>query len=219
MPIDRRQACGLRIGFAEWAPTYDRETLGPMRWTAPREVARLLRPFLRDGDRVLDLGCGTGQTPAQFHPLALRWTGADLSAAMLRHARARGVYESLRRMNVDRRRWPFAAAAFDAVAASGVFEFTAQLDHALREIRRILRPGGRLAFTVETPAQRGSPFEVFDSSAYHYIRYRYGASRVAALLGRGGFHAIRRREFTAYRNEDQARTRYVGFLVEKPEHA
>ncbi|OPZ19014.1 MAG: Demethylrebeccamycin-D-glucose O-methyltransferase [candidate division BRC1 bacterium ADurb.BinA364] len=215
MPIDKRQARALRKGFAEWSGTFDEDTFGPMRWTAPRTLADRLKPQLRDGDRMLDLGCGTGQSPALYAPLRLRWSGADISAAMLALAARNGAYESLRRMNIDRRRYPFAARSFDAVVSSGVFEFTAHLGQALREIARILRPGGHLAMTAEAPSRDELDFEVFESDEYYYIRYRYSRRLVETLLREAGFEPLECEKFPAYRNEYGRDIFYFAFLARR----
>ena len=215
MAIDRRQAAGLREGFDEWAAFYDEETRGPMRWSAPAKLAGWLAPRLGDGERILDLGCGTGQAPEYFPSRRLRWTGADLSSEMLRLARQSGAYDELRKMNVERRRYPFPARHFDAVTASGVFEFTDRLDRALGEIRRILKPAGWLAFTVEAPPKSGDDFDVFDSDEYYYIRYRYGMDRVRGMLDRLKFETPHAERIAAYIDDDGEQVYYNCFLCRR----
>lgn len=157
MPIDPTQAHRVNIGFSEWAPTYDEETTGAMGWATPERLAAMLRPHLAPTAHVLDLGCGTGQAPAHLEDLHPKWTGVDLCTAMLRHARQTGRYARIARMNIERQRYPFPAAHFDAVLAAGVMEFSARLDHVLAQTRRILKPGGHFAFSVELPPRATQP--------------------------------------------------------------
>ena len=88
---------------------------------------------------MLDLGCGKGRFAARLEEAGAKVVGLDLSAAML--AEAKG----LDRVRASARRLPFADGAFDAVVAVEVFEHLAGLDAVLGEVRRVLRPGGRLA--------------------------------------------------------------------------
>lgn len=93
-----------------------------------------------DGRRILDLGCGKGRFAAYLRADGAEVVGLDLSAKML------GRAQGLDRVRGSALRLPFAASAFDGVAAVEVFEHLPpdQLDNALIEIRRVLKPGGRL---------------------------------------------------------------------------
>ena len=91
------------------------------------------------GLRVLDLGCGKGRFAAELAARGAVVVGIDLSGAMLGHARG------IDRARASARRLPFAAQAFDAVVAVEVLEHVGDVRPVLREARRVLRPGGRLA--------------------------------------------------------------------------
>jgi 2-polyprenyl-6-hydroxyphenyl methylase/3-demethylubiquinone-9 3-methyltransferase len=102
-------------------------------------LRRVLAPLA--GRRVLDLGCGKGRFAARLWGEGAEVVGLDISAAMLAAAPERG----LGRVRGSARRLPFADRSFDAVVAVEVFEHLAALDDVLREVRRVLRPGGTLA--------------------------------------------------------------------------
>jgi 2-polyprenyl-6-hydroxyphenyl methylase/3-demethylubiquinone-9 3-methyltransferase len=91
------------------------------------------------GSRVLDLGCGKGRFARALEGQGARVIGLDVSAAMLAGA------TGLERVRGSARRLPFDAAGFDRVVAVEVFEHMApgMLDDVCREVRRVLRPGGR----------------------------------------------------------------------------
>ncbi len=107
-------------------------------------------------DRVLDIGCGTGQTTRDAARAATAGTalGVDLSALMLDQARSRAVAEGITNATfeqVDAQIHPFAAQSFDvAISRTGAM-FFGDLTAAFTNIGRALTPGGRLALLVWQP--------------------------------------------------------------------
>jgi SAM-dependent methyltransferase len=123
-----------------------------------RSVARYNGPLfdaaaITTSDRVLDVGCGTGDTTIDA---ARRATGGaalgiDLSGAMVDRARQRAAEAGLdnaRFVQGDAQVFPFEAAAFDvAISRTGVMFFGEPVD-AFTNLARAVRPGGRLALLV-----------------------------------------------------------------------
>jgi demethylmenaquinone methyltransferase/2-methoxy-6-polyprenyl-1,4-benzoquinol methylase len=128
-------------------------------------AARRLQPVLdRPDTLVLDLCCGTGDLAMTFARVGkARIVGADFSHAML--ARARQKVSTPTYLNAkterppafaeaDALRLPFADRAFDLVATAFGFRNLANYEDGLKEIRRVLKPGGTLAILdfTEPPA-------------------------------------------------------------------
>jgi arsenite methyltransferase len=131
---------------ASLAETYDR--LSDMQFEGGKRL--LERLGLKSGDRVLDVGCGTGRlarwiasrvgpggSVVGIDPLVERITLARANAAGVSFEV--GQAESL---------GAFADASFDAVCMSAVFHWVSDKAKALAEVRRVLRPGGRLGVTT-----------------------------------------------------------------------
>lgn len=122
------------------------------RWRVARRLRRVLS---REDARVLDLCCGTGDLAAAFRRAGrARVYGADFAHPMLTRAiakaRASEAAVSATRTNdsyaeADALQLPFVDASFDLVASAFGFRNLANYDQGLREIRRILKPGGVLA--------------------------------------------------------------------------
>jgi ubiquinone/menaquinone biosynthesis C-methylase UbiE len=108
----------------------------------------------RAGDRVLDLGCGTGELTRTLAAAGLRVVGCDISRQMLvRAAAVGGVYPGAGyagwvRLAPDWQNLPFESAAFDVVVAASVLEYMAEPAVVLRECARVVRPGGVVLYTV-----------------------------------------------------------------------
>ena len=99
---------------------------------------------------VLDLGCGTGEVARSV--LRSHWPvdGLELVANEARVANTSGVFRAV--MRADGTRLPVASAAYGAVYSHSVLEHIPSDLDVVREAARVLRPGGRLVFTVPAPA-------------------------------------------------------------------
>jgi SAM-dependent methyltransferase len=110
---------------------------------------------LGPGDRLLEVGCGGGLLLRDALAAGAAATGLDHSEEMVRLAsiNAPGAHV----VRGDAHELPFADGSFTAAAMSIVFFFLADPVRALRECRRVLEPGGRLAVYTTAPELRGTP--------------------------------------------------------------
>ena len=144
----------VRTMFDRIAPVYDVMnrvmTAGlDVRWRRLAATAAV-----RDGDRVLDAACGTGDLAiADLERGAGKVTGLDFSERMLERARRKD--SRIEWVQGDMLALPFADATFDAATVGFGVRNVADLPLALAELRRVLRPGGRLAI-LEITQPRGA---------------------------------------------------------------
>jgi demethylmenaquinone methyltransferase / 2-methoxy-6-polyprenyl-1,4-benzoquinol methylase len=164
---------------------------------------------VRTGDRVLDAACGTGDLAiADLKAGAGKVTGLDFSAKMLERARAK--HASIEWVQGDMLALPFADETFDAATVGFGVRNVENLELGLKELRRVLRPGGRLAI-LEITQPRGAmrPFYSlwFDrvvpvlgkvlpgGDAYTYlpasVKRFPTAERLADMLREAGFTDVR----------------------------
>lgn len=124
------------------------------------------------GDRVLDVGCGPGRL-AQVLAGRVAPTGSvvgiDASEEMIRRARTKRGGDRIEFRVAQAQALPFADAEFDALACTLVFHHVAESDRAdaMREMHRVLKPGGRIVVAEFTPGQR--PW------SHQFGRRRHGA--------------------------------------------
>ena len=142
----------VRAMFDRIAPVYDAMnrvmTAGlDRRW---RRLAA--ESAVRPGDHVLDACCGTGDLAVACARAGGRVTGLDFSEAML--VRARRKAPELEWVQGDATAMPFEDGAFDAATVGFGIRNVPDLEQGLRELRRVLRPGGRLA-VLEITRPRG----------------------------------------------------------------
>jgi SAM-dependent methyltransferase len=140
------------------------------------------------GRALLDVGCGSGRTLDELAGYGIA-TGVDLSEDAIRCARERGHANVLR---AAAEKLPFTDATFDVVTCLDVLEHTFDDRPALRELRRVTRPGGQLILTV--PAYPAL-WSRHDERNLHRRRYTVAALRDAATAG--GWDVVRHSHFNA----------------------
>jgi demethylmenaquinone methyltransferase / 2-methoxy-6-polyprenyl-1,4-benzoquinol methylase len=169
---------------------------------------RAAEAVVEPGGRVLDACCGTGDLALACARAGGRVTGLDFSERMLERARQKAP--EIEWVHGDLLALPFAEAAFDAATVGFGVRNVADLEAGFRELRRVLRPGGRLAcLEITRPQGLLSPFfrvwfdgvvpvlgkVVPGGEAYTYlpasVRRFPGPRELAALLDRAGFTEIR----------------------------
>ena len=118
-------------------------------------VSRLLDAAqITHGMRVLDLGCGTGIATSLAAARGAKACGVDFAPAMLRAARQR--YPTIEFREADANALPYEDESFDVVIANFCVNHIAFPLDALAEVRRVLKPGGRFAFTVWAASDESS---------------------------------------------------------------
>jgi len=107
-------------------------------WKHGESLVALLAP--RPGERILDLGCGTGHLTARIAETGATVVGLDHSAEMLEQARL--AYPRLEFVQADARTFTF-AESFDAVFSNAALHWIKEPDLVLGRVREALKPGGR----------------------------------------------------------------------------
>jgi len=148
----RLTADEVRGMFDRIAPVYDTMnrlmTAGLDRRWRRRGVSEVVWP----GDRVLDVCCGTGDFAVEAERRGATVVGVDFSERMLERARRKsGTIEWIQG---DALALPFADGEFDAATVGFGVRNLDDLDRGLRELHRVIRPGGKLA-VLEITRPRG----------------------------------------------------------------
>jgi demethylmenaquinone methyltransferase / 2-methoxy-6-polyprenyl-1,4-benzoquinol methylase len=202
----------VRSMFDRISPVYDAMnrtmTIGlDQRWRRAT-VAAVVRP----GDRVLDACCGTGDLAIAAARAGGRVTGVDFSERMLERARQKAP--EVEWVHGDALALPFSEDFFDAATVGFGVRNLDDLAAGLAELRRVLRPAGRLAILeITRPSGMLAPFYRlwFDGfvpllgktlpggAAYTYlpasVRRFPGPEELAAMLRAAGFDDVRWRTF------------------------
>ena len=201
---------GVRGMFDRIAPVYDVMnrvmTAGlDRRW---RRLA--VREVVWPADRVLDACCGTGDLAVEAERRGGRVVGLDFSPGMLERARRKSG--TIEWVEGDALALPFGDGGFDAATVGFGVRNLADLEGGLRELARVLRPGGKVAvLEITRPSGVLRPFfrlwfdvlvplagkVIPGGKAYTYlpasVRRFPGPEDLAALMERAGFESVRYR--------------------------
>jgi ubiquinone/menaquinone biosynthesis C-methylase UbiE len=157
------------------AEAYDSYLVPAMFEPWSREIIQ--RAKVWNGDRVLDVACGTGIIACRIAATGAKVTGLDLTPAMLEQAKKRAEAERVSVTWVERsaESLPFPDGSFDLVTCQQGLQFVPDRARALREMRRVTAPGGRVVIACWAGLDHHPAYKVLDEIASRHF-------------GQGGFH-------------------------------
>jgi SAM-dependent methyltransferase len=166
--------CGVK--FADAPPGTRRfyELVEAHRYTKEWHIPAAADFQSARGLKVLEIGCGLGTDGAQFAQAGADYTGVDLTDAAVDLARKRFEIFGIpgKFQTADAEQLEFADGTFDLVYSHGVLHHTPETGKAIREVHRVLRPGGRAVIML-----------------YHRDSYNYRVN--ISMLRRAGAHLLR----------------------------
>jgi phosphatidylethanolamine/phosphatidyl-N-methylethanolamine N-methyltransferase len=162
--IDTQETAKTQARYNRIAPIYDvMEIFAERRFTPWRQK---LWSEVPDG-QILEVGVGTGKN-FPYHPAGVEVTGVDLSDRMLARARqkAEKLGYSIQLHEMDAQQLDFPDDSFDAAAATFVFCSVPDPERGLREMARVVKPGGRIVLLehvrIDQPAIIGKVMDLLD---------------------------------------------------------
>jgi predicted TPR repeat methyltransferase len=175
---------------------------------------RIAKPFLPElsGNKLLDIGCGTGLCSKPFARQGFKISGVDGAEGMLRVFSQKGFAEFLLRVDLEKEDFPFANASFDAAISNGVFCLFSSLDRVIGETGRVLKRGGIFCFTVED-VSKTEPRMIVRSGM---DIYRHKPEYLASILSSAGFEIRAQKNYVDYHLlMDGAIVIFTAFLCRK----
>jgi ubiquinone/menaquinone biosynthesis C-methylase UbiE len=181
---------------ADFADTFERVLVPAVFERYARDLIERARPF-GPSDRILDLGCGTGIVARLLRERlggAARIAGVDISAQMI--AKARAIAPELDWYEGNALALPLADGSFDIVLSQQMLQFVPDRAAAVREIKRVLAPGGRLVASTWKPRREQPMWDALGQLAERHLgpandkRWSLDAAELRTLLADAGFTDI-----------------------------
>jgi predicted TPR repeat methyltransferase len=169
----------VRRIFDRCAGTFEKTLVQELAYKTPERLFDLLRPHLREGMHILDLGCGTGLGADRYRPFAKGLWGVDLSAKMLEKAAEKDIYDRLDVFDILQP-WRF-SRTFDLIYSADVFVYFGSLDRVIGAAVSYLADDGIIGFSVEKLDDESVGYRLFPSG-----RYAHTANYVRDCLNRHG---------------------------------
>ena len=183
---ERAPASYVRNLFDRYAQDFDQYLTNNLNYQTPALIAAAITHDLNTSIErrldVLDMGCGTGLFGVEIKPVSRHLTGVDLSPNMVAKAQERGIYDLLLASDLLEFLDGAESESMDLVAATDVFVYIGNLAPIFAQTWRILRPGGRFAFSIETNPDAAKDF-VLDKTG----RYLHSPGYIDSLISKSGF--------------------------------
>jgi ubiquinone/menaquinone biosynthesis C-methylase UbiE len=158
------------------AEIYERHTVQRFGLMGVRDLLDVVLPA--DGDRALDVACGTG---AVTRLVAERvaptgWViGLDIDPAMLAVGRTIVTHPNVAWLTAEGLTLPFGTGLFDLVVCQQGLQFLSDRRQALREMRRVLRPGGRLGISCWRTSEDSPPYAAIERALGRRVDHEHSA--------------------------------------------
>lgn len=120
---------------------------------------------LTKNDVVLEIGIGTGRIALPLAPYVHSITGVDISAQMMNRLRHKQTYEVIYLTLGDAMKLPLADASVDVIVITHVLHLVADVQATLKELARVLKPGGKMLHSRNGNPDRGQ-IELLQSAAF-----------------------------------------------------
>jgi len=180
MPPGYSRTSRVRPGVTSWL-------FGSRRFSRAIELRIVTRWLGPDQGRALDLAAGNGEFAVQLALRGLRVIAVDIDVDALRGARDSDT-QDIKWIGGDATNLPFTDNSFDVVVCNSALEHVADEGRTVAEIRRVLKPGGRLILTTDSFPRRVSPWLRFMPADWRHEELRHAADLRQAIQERHRKH-------------------------------
>lgn len=187
--------------FTKWSPGYDDE-VSVLSYSAADKVAEatlrhLPESSVEDPLHIADIGIGTGLLAQQiWEAVPCLIAGLDFNEDMMAICSQKEVAELLIKCDVGKDPWPLQGDAYDAVMASGLFEYLTptMMQHFLMQAVRILKSQGRMIFSYIPSTGTEDSFSIWNGRNGRFVRCEYNPEKLAKSVEGFGFTILEHME-------------------------
>lgn len=201
---DKAPAEYLKNLFDQYASYYDKHLSEGLRYRVPQQLHAAIYEETHAEQpewTILDLGCGTGLCGVLFKEFAAKLIGVDISQEMVSIAEKKNIYDELVVEDVEKALDRY--HDIDLILAADVFTYIGDLNLIFEKAKRVLKPGGLFAFSVEKTEK--TPFELQAS-----VRYAHSRAYLEQLIQTYAFAPLRFQEIILRTQKEQP---VYGYMV------
>jgi len=182
----------------KFAPNYD-TVIGENGWYSPDIVFGLAFEFLKPGQRILDIGIGTGLSAVQFKRAGCSIIGTDGSKGMLEICESKDIADQLIQKDLtDSQPFPFDADIFHHIISIGVFHLLGDMSQMFSELSRIIIDEGTFSFTVDSFTNGTSQYAKLKDEESGVTSYKHCTSYIKKILKDNQFSILKKARFLAF---------------------
>jgi len=145
--------------------------------------------FVSADEKMLDIGIGTGLASMQFAKVGLKVYGLDSSQDMLAVCRSKSFAKELKQYDITREPLPYKDNCFDHVVCCGVLHFVNDLNKLFSEVKRVIRRGGIVAFTI-APQETAAGY-IEEPTAWGVSIFKHSPQYIMGLLETYGLDLLK----------------------------
>jgi predicted TPR repeat methyltransferase len=131
----------------EFAPVYD-TYISDKNWSGPEVMFNLLKPFIKKGDLLLDIGIGTGLASIPFKNAGLIILGIDGSEEMIKLCISKKITANVILSDLSKQELQLPDIEFNHIISNAVFHMVGDIGHLVKKVSDQLIPGGYFCFTT-----------------------------------------------------------------------
>ncbi len=190
----------------EHVENYDQKTRRA-NWLGPEILFGLAFRYLNSGEKILDLGIGTGLTSVLFNKAGLQVYGMDFSGEMLKACGKKNIASDLKEHDMRKTPYPYESGSMDHAVCGGVMHIIENITPIFQEVSRIVREDGIFTFVcADHQAAGGKKFSV-RSDKSNTTAYNHGESEIQKQLDDCGFKLLNFLEFFVFMQGDKTQKR------------
>lgn len=192
--------------MSKYTEYYDEEAEATA-WYGSEIVFGLVYKFIQPGQKVLDIGIGTGLSSKLFHEFGMKVYGMDISEEMLEAVRNKNITQNLTKHDLTKFPYPYEKDFLDLVINAGVFQFFEDLQPIFMETGRIMKRDGHFAFVVGHRTQQED--SAVDAGSEHtgsdktMTMYLHSDEQISQWLSEASLREILSVEFTVFMDKEK----------------
>lgn len=189
-----------------FASKYD-DLIQKQNWYGSEILFGMIFEYIKSGDKILDLGIGTGLSAFAFYNAGLEVYGLDYSHEMLKICEKKEFTKDLKQFDLNNLPLPYADHFFDYISANAILYFIQDLETLFKEISRITKKKGIWAFIIDKQNEVYEDLIIKNAPGKNGLdTYKHSHKYITNLLNQNDFTLLKELDFTCTNFQMEGKT-------------